>query len=267
MCTECGAPSKCLYSTFPRTNIIKIEHCSKCKKVVDKYIEFDPTLIFLDLLLLRTAAFRHVLCNREIGNIHWKLAVLCLFSDGYMKWITRNTDPETPVAQYETKHNITEDIVFQAASQLQLYVMTSIAALELALLVCIVSSIYFILHEFFIRFCTSDGTNSRWAIYSLSRSFPSSFNIREVLKALLLANCGKLLQLPAIVWAQSSSQKYVSYIYAHVLCTNIMCISIVTNFSYFLTIPVTLFGFSVVYYLQPTWEHVYEYQLFQFNSE
>ena len=34
-----------------------------CHKVVDKYIEFDPVIIFLDALLHKPQAYRHLLFN------------------------------------------------------------------------------------------------------------------------------------------------------------------------------------------------------------
>lgn len=42
-----------------------------CKKTADPYIEFDVALVFLDLLLQRLGAYRHVLFNSglKVGSL------------------------------------------------------------------------------------------------------------------------------------------------------------------------------------------------------
>ncbi|KAK2182552.1 hypothetical protein NP493_348g00039, partial [Ridgeia piscesae] len=61
-CIECGYEAVELYKDF-KAGIIKISHCVSCHKVVDKYIEFDPVIIFLDALLHKPQAYRHLLFN------------------------------------------------------------------------------------------------------------------------------------------------------------------------------------------------------------
>ena len=38
----------------------------QCSAVIDKYIEYDPVVISLDILLLNRKALRHVLFNSNI---------------------------------------------------------------------------------------------------------------------------------------------------------------------------------------------------------
>ncbi|KAK7505469.1 hypothetical protein BaRGS_00003214 [Batillaria attramentaria] len=61
-CVHCGTAVPELYRDFKK-GIIKISHCGMCKEVADKYIEYDPVIIFLDTLLLQRSAYRHVLVN------------------------------------------------------------------------------------------------------------------------------------------------------------------------------------------------------------
>lgn len=62
-CVECTNPDiKCLYSQF-KSKYIKLTICDQCGKLADKYIEFDNVLLFLDVLLLKPQAYRHVAYN------------------------------------------------------------------------------------------------------------------------------------------------------------------------------------------------------------
>ncbi|KAM9905941.1 hypothetical protein OXX79_001839 [Metschnikowia pulcherrima] len=45
------------------TKYIQLTVCPRCGKFADRYIEFDNVIIFLDLLLLRPQAYRHVAFN------------------------------------------------------------------------------------------------------------------------------------------------------------------------------------------------------------
>ena len=44
---------------------------NECNEVVDKYIEQDPVLTFLDALLLKIQAFRHILHNCGLKVSHF----------------------------------------------------------------------------------------------------------------------------------------------------------------------------------------------------
>lgn len=63
ICIECGFPEiDCLFSKF-QSNYIKLTICPKCGKVVDKYIEYDNVILFIDILLLKPQAYRHLAYN------------------------------------------------------------------------------------------------------------------------------------------------------------------------------------------------------------
>jgi Arv1-like family len=44
-------------------SVVKLNHCTSCQNVVDPYCEREGLLVMLDLILLRTESYRHVLCN------------------------------------------------------------------------------------------------------------------------------------------------------------------------------------------------------------
>ena len=124
-CVHCLEPCTSLYTTYGNKNstssspgveelsqnsstnnsTLKLNHCSVCLQIVDPYCEREWLLIFVDLLLLRQEAYRHVLCNNTTisnntttindGNrsnlIHfiktiWKDLVLCCLLNVYHKY-------------------------------------------------------------------------------------------------------------------------------------------------------------------------------------
>ncbi|KAI9221134.1 Arv1 protein [Blastocladiella britannica] len=63
VCVACGAPVPRLFTAYSPANV-RLEQCPSCASFVDPYLECDLVLIFIDMLLHRTAAFRHILFNR-----------------------------------------------------------------------------------------------------------------------------------------------------------------------------------------------------------
>lgn len=83
----------------------------QCHEIADKYIEFEPIVIAIDLVLLSRPTYRHVLYNTEFKvmrefmaifhsyfiifekslglfyfQIHWKLALILCLVDAYISW-------------------------------------------------------------------------------------------------------------------------------------------------------------------------------------
>ena len=92
ICIECGLPVSDTYKEFSKGNI-RLTYCSRCELPVDKYVEYEFTLVVLDLVLHRAAAYRHFLFNRlpykETG-IHGSVflfSCLLIIFDTYYKWI------------------------------------------------------------------------------------------------------------------------------------------------------------------------------------
>mmetsp|Transcript_16238 Transcript_16238/g.24460 ORF Transcript_16238/g.24460 Transcript_16238/m.24460 type:complete len:237 (+) Transcript_16238:127-837(+) len=66
VCVECGYTlegSETLYTEYSPTNI-RLTRCDKCKNVADKYIEYELILVYIDLILHNTEAYRHLFFNR-----------------------------------------------------------------------------------------------------------------------------------------------------------------------------------------------------------
>ena len=64
-CVECGAPVPSIVQRLGADSV-RLARCESCGHVADKYAEFEPTLIVIDLLLYRPSAYRHVLINRQV---------------------------------------------------------------------------------------------------------------------------------------------------------------------------------------------------------
>ncbi|KAJ3423504.1 sterol homeostasis protein [Anaeramoeba flamelloides] len=63
ICVHCGCPIDKTYRIFPGDNI-RLATCSHCGKHADPYIETDNVIKFLDLILHKTAIYRHVMFNQ-----------------------------------------------------------------------------------------------------------------------------------------------------------------------------------------------------------
>ncbi|SCV04744.1 LAMI_0H18734g1_1 [Lachancea mirantina] len=62
ICINCGQSTQSLYVTYSSDHI-KLTDCAKCGEVVDCYVEFDNILLFIDLLLLKREAYKHLVFN------------------------------------------------------------------------------------------------------------------------------------------------------------------------------------------------------------
>ncbi|GLV31938.1 ACAT-related protein required for viability 1 [Carabus blaptoides fortunei] len=115
VCINCGLKVSELYKTYSPT-VLKLSTCENCGEISDKYIEYDPVIIMIDLVLLQKQAYRHFLFNTEFKN-HLKLAILVQLMEAYAEWMfhfSRNTD---------TKHDIDAHTSFSRQNDLQFYMI------------------------------------------------------------------------------------------------------------------------------------------------
>ena len=217
VCVECEEKADLLYSNFPGSNNIRIEHCKKCGQPVDTYVEYDVSLILLDMMLLIKPVWRHVLFNKETKHLHWKLAVVCLFCDGYMKWATvSNTGSSFP--------NLNDtDIVFQAAMQIQLYVFTLVSGLEMLAFLILTVGFYHVLKPLI--------------------SYNNSIAVATILRCLLFANTGKVLYIPAIIWLQAGSTIYLQLILVYVVLCSGLAFSLTVRCTFMQALMIIIFAF------------------------
>ncbi|XP_035690290.1 protein ARV1-like isoform X2 [Branchiostoma floridae] len=175
-CIECGRGAEELYRDFGGGNL-KISHCDQCEQVVDKYVEFDPVLVLLDALLHKPQAYRHILLNSDI-QFHWRLSVICLLCDAYIKWAQLKSADTTDSQQHQ--------LGFYAL-EWDFYLMFLLATVELAV---------------FLGCCMLLLWVSREVL------FPD-VSFSSVVRALLLSSFGKLLVIPAVIWGETNSTVYL----------------------------------------------------------
>ena len=89
ICIECGYPNiDCLYSKY-KSDYIKLSVCPECNKIADKYIEYDSVILFLDILLLKRQAYKHLAYNltemEMISSIHSNINSNFKFFQTYRK--------------------------------------------------------------------------------------------------------------------------------------------------------------------------------------
>lgn len=83
-CVNCGEAAAALYRTYG-PSVLKLTKCEKCKGIVDKYIEYDPVIVMIDLVLMSKEAQRHTLFNTEF-KAFWKLAIVLVMVEAYGVW-------------------------------------------------------------------------------------------------------------------------------------------------------------------------------------
>lgn len=87
-------------------NIVNSIVQGNCGEIADKYIEFEPTIVVIDLILLSRPAYKHLLFNtkfkvmfKQTENRHllttvlsqnyWKLLLVILLLDAYILYKTK----------------------------------------------------------------------------------------------------------------------------------------------------------------------------------
>ncbi|KAG9000200.1 hypothetical protein FRB90_011872 [Tulasnella sp. 427] len=64
ICTSCTTPVPYLYTLYETAYNLRLERCPKCHAFADPYVEHDPFILVLDLILLKRDVFRHLIYNR-----------------------------------------------------------------------------------------------------------------------------------------------------------------------------------------------------------
>ena len=95
VCIECGEPLPAsvtkLYHErlFKKTKILKLVQCERCDAVCDKYLEYEGTLLLLDVGLQNKSALRHLLINEDHSAAILKVSLLTLIIDAYCRYAIR----------------------------------------------------------------------------------------------------------------------------------------------------------------------------------
>lgn len=85
VCICCGTEAKSIYTKYSK-EIIDFQLCKNCGRIIDKYVEYDFTIVAIDLLVFKIEAYRHILRNIEFPRIFHLLLLSCILS-GFLGWI------------------------------------------------------------------------------------------------------------------------------------------------------------------------------------
>ncbi|XP_033096513.1 protein ARV1-like [Anneissia japonica] len=213
VCINCGKTNGELYREILK-DVIKLSHCEYCSKVVDKYVEFDPVIILLDALLFKEAAYRHVIYNARV-KFHWKLCIMYLLCDAYMKWAHSQT---------EVQHSPKRFLHF--ALRWDFYAMFLMAAIELMMFL----------------FSLMGSVSCRLWMRNEKMQKKDYICLH---KALLLSCFGKLLVIPAVIWGQVDSLAclWMTRLFMLMSCTQSVRVILKSGFP--VALMLVLLGFCV----------------------
>ncbi|CAH1792995.1 unnamed protein product [Owenia fusiformis] len=212
VCIECNHPAKELYKDY-NGGVIRIAHCTGCNTVVDKYIEQDPVLIFLDALLHKPQAYRHLLINQHLHS-HGKLLFIFLICDAFTQWAQNQPQGVDTSSQ--------SDFIFYAALELNFYKMFITVLIEFIVFICGVT----------LTLQLSKALNLQ------------NFNVRfkYLIHGLIVSNFGKLLVVPAVIWGQSNSALYMWLTRLFTFTSNMQAIKVMLGCSHIWAFVVILNG-------------------------
>ncbi|XP_072941468.1 uncharacterized protein Arv1 [Epargyreus clarus] len=83
-CVNCGKAAGALYKTYG-PSVLKLTKCENCKGIVDKYLEYDPVIVMIDLVLMSKEAQRHIIYNTDF-KLYWKLFIILIMLETFGVW-------------------------------------------------------------------------------------------------------------------------------------------------------------------------------------
>lgn len=166
----------------------------KCGSVADKYIEYDPVIVLVDLVLLNQSAYRHLLYNSGFKS-YWKLIVALLLGESWRIWCSFESKDSLP--SLFQLHRIEKNML---EGERNFYVLLLHTIIALGTFVGAVIGI----------------TELRWIILG---NRPAKYTALNLGNALTVGGCAKLLGLLGMVWGHISSDHHYALINAYtVLC-------------------------------------------------
>jgi len=269
VCVECGAAVQHVYREFSPGNI-RLTQCDVCGMFADKYVEYEPLLLCLDLMLIKAQPYRHCLYNmgsKKIMRAMLKLLPAMVCFDVYTQWVRLQrlySSPLNPLIQPRI-HQAMQD----AARDGRPFVwpqerQTTIIIIEFALTAVYWMAVLLaawmwkgderrsesvVANDKQEQRSTADAYQSTGDIASaaappLPSSLPSPFPSTPLLLALLLSSFGKFFALIPLVWASEYHHfdGVAAAIKTFVACSNVKAVQVHLRISMFDSILLILFG-------------------------
>lgn len=250
ICIECGHRNiPTLYSKY-KSEYVKLTVCDSCNKVCDKYIEYDAVILFLDLLLLKKPAYRHLAYNltewqiRNHSNFSSKyqnlirLSILIILFEVYLTWATFER------SHFWLQGNVDEEGITQLVLQKSLT--------KQYMFFIIIISLRHIVFNFIMQWLLrvhygfGNGTNT-----VIPQRDQWSYTNAVLLTTIMCSGSVKLFRILTLIWPYDISIPYrtfdvIGFIYV------IEALHIVTGLAYMATVTTVLVS-SFVLYLVVAW--------------
>ncbi|XP_066251407.1 protein ARV1 [Euwallacea similis] len=239
-CTNCRKTTSNLYRKYNAT-VLKLTECEKCKAVADKYVEYDIVIILIDLILLNTKAYRHILLNTDFKNF-WKLLVIIILTESYCNWSLKSRQDGTLCC----KENNTEPSLHEFDMNLE----------DLRFYVICLNSVF---SYFFFVFL----------IYALTVVFNKYFSTTKlkevtfvtVVKTMTLSSTGIFLQLPSIIWDISLYNYHLHFITLYTSLSQLLAYRAIFDspkiWCLFVIFSSHLLRFTVIENIGAVWESIF----------
>lgn len=143
-----------------------------CGLLADKYIEYDPVIILVDLILLKKRAYRHLLYNCDITP-SWKLVIILWLIESFRNFFLCNNNK-----QYIQYWRLFQPNFDKYCSLYVILLNTAFALVTFVFTVVLFTKI-------------------RWYLYPNNSNRCST---TLLMKALVIGGSGKLLGLLEITW-------------------------------------------------------------------
>lgn len=200
ICVECGNPQiKRLYSEY-KSSHITLTVCPVCHNVADKYIEYDRVLLFIDILLLKPQAYRHLAFNlteeQLLANLNgprtrkynlvFRLFMVFILFDVYLVWAHEERKPtHTPAMQTVLSQAVYVQYLFFIV---RLLCETGIQSF-LTLLLCQIG--------------TNWGSNAPYI--NIPKEFQREYSSAVLLMVILVSSSIKLFPILMLIWPYDAS--------------------------------------------------------------
>ncbi|XP_063991584.1 protein ARV1 [Diachasmimorpha longicaudata] len=192
-CINCGVEVEELYRRYS-PSVLKVLKCTNCGSLADKYIEYDPAIVLVDLVLLEKPAYRHLLYNSKFES-YWKLMVVLLLSETYRVWATLDNSTE-PLKSERFEGERGFSIVLAHTG-------LSLGSFVTAVIL---------------------GTELRWLV---SQRRPRKYKATDLVRALIVGGCAKLLGLLGLVWQYVSHELHYALIHGYTMLCLLTAYSVV----------------------------------------
>lgn len=167
----------------------------KCGLLADKYIEYDPVIVFVDLILIEKPAYRHLLYNSNFKS-YWKIGIILWLTESFRAWSFCDINNEIELIGPEM--DLTRNDALQ--DRCNFYNLLVHTAFAFAAFICTVIVV----------------TELKWFLIGKK---PYKYSVKDLSRALIVGGCGKLLGFLGIVWRHIASGPYYLLIQGYtVLC-------------------------------------------------